>query len=105
MARRNYSYEKRAIGRADLDDGQTLLALNEIFVGHQSHQSARYQLKFQGGTEHQSSSGLIVATGTGATGWARSIHLASKSAVPLPRPTDPTLAFFVRERGARGGVT
>ena len=33
--------EERTMVRARLDDGQTLLALNEIFVGHRTHQSAR----------------------------------------------------------------
>ena len=60
--------------RAALDDGQELRALNEIFVGHRTHQSARYELGVGGVNEHQSSSGLIVATGTGATGWAQSIN-------------------------------
>lgn len=36
--------EERAMAEARLDDGATLLALNEIFVGHRSHQSARYRL-------------------------------------------------------------
>jgi NAD kinase len=83
--------------QASLDDGQRILALNEIFVGHQSHQSARYAIRFGDQREHQSSSGLIVATGTGASGWARSIHLACRSSLELPRPTDHALAFFVRE--------
>ncbi|HWT05635.1 MAG TPA: sugar kinase [Xanthomonadales bacterium] len=58
---------------AHLDDGQVLHALNEIFIGHRSHQSARYRLRIGDREERQSSSGIIVATGTGATGWARSI--------------------------------
>jgi hypothetical protein len=86
-----------AMVQASLDDGQNLLALNEIFIGHQSHQSARYAIRFGEHREHQSSSGLIVATGTGASGWARSIHLACHSAVELPGPGDDALAFFVRE--------
>ncbi len=83
--------------QASLDDGQTILALNELFIGHQTHQSARYAIRFGDHREHQSSSGLIVATGTGASGWARSIHLACQSTLDLPRPTDHALAFFVRE--------
>lgn len=89
--------ERRTLVRASLDDGQTLLALNEIFLGHRSHQSARYRLRANGLEERQSSSGLIVATGTGATGWARSIHRACKSGVALPHPAEDALAFFVRE--------
>jgi len=89
--------ERRTLARATLDDGQRLIALNEIFIGHRSHQSARYRLRAGGLVERQSSSGLIVATGTGATGWARSIHRACKSELALPQPVEDALAFFVRE--------
>ena len=82
---------------ARLDDGESLLALNEIFVGHRSHQSARYRLRLGTKEERQSSSGLIVATGTGATGWARSINGERARPLSLPKPTDPALALFVRE--------
>ena len=57
-----------------LDDGQHLLALNEIYIGHQSHQSSPDTFISTGAhSPSASSSGVIVATGTGATGWARSI--------------------------------
>lgn len=82
---------------AALDDGQHLLALNEIFVGHVSHQSARYSLRLAKASEHQSSSGIVIATGTGATGWARSIARERKHPAPLPKPTERRLSFFVRE--------
>lgn len=88
--------ERRTMARATLDDGQTLEALNEIFVGHHSHQSARYLIAYDGMTEFQSSSGLIVSTGTGATGWARSIMTATGEGM-APSPTGPDLTFFVRE--------
>ncbi len=89
--------EHRTMVEAELDDGQRLLALNEVFVGHRSHQSARYRLTVAEHRERQSSSGLIVATGTGATGWARSINLSRDNALDLPEPTERSLAFFVRE--------
>jgi NAD kinase len=89
--------EVRTMVEATFDDGQRLLALNEVFLGHRTHQSARYRLRHAGKEERQSSSGLIVSTGTGATGWARSIHLAHHAGVELPRPVDPRLVFFVRE--------
>lgn len=88
---------RRTMVEASVDDGQRLLALNEVFVGHLSHQSARYELTVGERREHQSSSGLIVATGTGATGWAASINRSRPEPLPLPAPADPRLAWFVRE--------
>jgi len=89
--------ESRTMVEARLDDGQHLLALNEIFVGHRTHQSARYRIRFHDAEETQSSSGLIVSTGTGATGWARSIARLKRRDFKLPHPTESRLAFFVRE--------
>jgi len=89
--------EARTMVEARLDDGQRLLALNEVFAGHRTHQSARYRIRFGGASERHSSSGLIVTTGTGATGWARSIHRQRRTGVTLPGPADAALAFFVRE--------
>ncbi len=89
--------EARTMVEASTPDGQRLLALNEVFVGHRSHQSARYTLSYGRDRERHSSSGLIVATGTGSTGWARSIARARGEAVPLPAPTSGDLVFFVRE--------
>ena len=83
--------------RARLDDGQELCALNEVFVGHVSHQSARYTVATpRGDSERQSSSGLIVGSGTGATGWCASIA-RDRGGRRLPQPTDDWLAWFVRE--------
>ena len=89
--------ESRTMVQATLDDGQRLLALNEIFVGQRTHQSALYRIRWQGHEERQSSSGLIVSTGTGATGWARSIAGQAPPAFELPGPTQTRLAFFGRE--------
>lgn len=81
---------------ARLDDGQELRAVNELFLGHTSHQSARYVLTVGAESERQSSSGLIVSTGTGATGWCASIA-HDRGGRRLPGRTDPALAWFVRE--------
>jgi hypothetical protein len=89
--------DERTMVEAVLDDGQRVLALNEVFLGHRSHQSARYLIRCPGGEEHQSSSGIVVTTGTGATGWGRSISLERHTALRLPAPGEPRLAFFVRE--------
>lgn len=97
VARDATPIEERTMVEARLDDGQRVLALNEVFVGHESHQSARYLISRAGTAEHQSSSGLIVTTGTGATGWGRSISLERGTDLALPQPDEPRLCFFVRE--------
>jgi len=90
--------ECRTMVHAVTDDGQHLAAVNEIYVGHAGHQTGRYQLTLPDGrTEHQASSGLIVATGTGATGWCRSIWGQCHSTMRLPAPAEPRLSWFVRE--------
>jgi hypothetical protein len=94
---RTYRVERRPMALAEREDGQRLLALNEVFVGHRSHQSARYRLRVGGREERQSSSGLICATGTGATGWALSIARQRQLEGELPTPEEPRLAWFVRE--------
>lgn len=92
-----------------LNTGETLHAVNDFFIGPRSHTSARYQLNLDGRTEVQSSSGIIVSTGLGSTGWMRSViagaggissALAGHS-IPLPNAgydwSADHLFFSVRE--------
>ncbi|KQT81929.1 hypothetical protein ASG51_19390 [Methylobacterium sp. Leaf465] len=88
--------ERRTMVQAALDGGQRLVALNEIFVGHRSHQSARYRIAVDGTAEDQSSSGLIVASGTGLTGWARSIGEATHLTVGIGAE-EAAVGYWVRE--------
>lgn len=92
-----------------LNDGQSLLAFNDFFVGVRSHVSARYTIRHAGRDERHSSSGIIVSTGAGATGWLSSLfNMANgllagfgQSGVVLSRPESQwdseQLIFVVRE--------
>lgn len=86
-------HREATLAEAATSDRQTLRGLNEIFVGVPNHQSARYRIRFGREEEVQSSSGLIIATGTGATGWMRSIMGDGEK----HNPAAPTLRFAVRE--------
>ena len=56
-----------------LGDGQSLLAFNDLFIGRKTHVSARYNLTHGRRSEDQSSSGIIVSTGAGSTGWLSAV--------------------------------
>ena len=62
------------MAKATLNTGQTLHAVNDFFIGQRSHVSARYQISVGGQEERQSSSGIIVSTGLGSTGWLKSVY-------------------------------
>lgn len=94
------SVEELTMVEAVADDTQRLVALNEIYLGAAGHQTARYRLGLEddgGVVEAQASSGVLVGTGTGATGWIRSVWQERGAAGRLPRPTEHRLLWFVRE--------
>jgi NAD kinase len=96
------------LAQVETNDGQKLLAFNDLYIGARSHVSARYSLEFGGRSEQQSSSGIIVSTGAGSTGWLSSVFNMVASVeqfmgvkqttrrMPM-RWDDPSLMFVVRE--------
>lgn len=66
--------KKITMANAVMNDGQELLAFNDLFVGPRTHSSARYDISQGEQTEFQSSSGVIISTGAGSTGWMRSVY-------------------------------
>ena len=71
------------LAQAALTNGQTLYAVNDLFIGPKSHTSARYSLECGGEGETQSSSGVIVSTGLGSTGWLKSILAGARALTRL----------------------
>lgn len=65
--------ENITIAEAKTNNGQCLLGVNDLFIGQRTHTSARYIIEVDGLEEVQSSSGIIVSTGLGSTGWLKSI--------------------------------
>jgi NAD kinase len=95
------------LAEASLNDGQRLLAFNDLFVGARTHVSARYRLHAGDTVEAQSSSGVLVSTGVGSTGWISSVFnmAAGVTAFAGGRGVkgvrldweDPRLLYAVRE--------
>jgi len=61
------------MAKASLNNGQAIYAVNDLFIGPKSHGSARYKIKLGDRQERHSSSGVIVSTGLGSTGWLTSL--------------------------------
>ncbi len=95
------------LAEARLNDGQRLLAFNDLFIGAKSHVSARYRIRRGDQAEDHSSSGLIVSTGAGSTGWLSSMfNMAAglttgaggrPGKAPVLKWEDRELYFVVRE--------
>ncbi|MDH3428966.1 MAG: hypothetical protein OEM60_09045 [Gammaproteobacteria bacterium] len=69
------------LAMAELSDGQSLMAFNDFFIGASSHVSARYRIQIGDRSETQSSSGIIVSTGAGSTGWLQSVYAGAAGVV------------------------
>lgn len=61
------------IAKAVLDNGQSMYAVDDLFIGAKNHVLAKYMIRIDYKSEHQSSSGVTVSTGLGSTGWLKSI--------------------------------
>ncbi len=95
------------LAEARLADGQRLLGFNDLYIGARSHVSARYRIGVGERHEAQSSSGVLVSTGAGSTGWLSSVvtmaaRVAAFTGGTAGKPLhlgwdDPRLVFVVRE--------
>ncbi|MBN2443733.1 MAG: sugar kinase [Spirochaetales bacterium] len=62
-----------SMAKATLQNGECLYGVNDLFVGAQTHVSARYSITYGDTNEKHSSSGIIISTGLGSTAWLKSI--------------------------------
>ncbi len=100
----HFSAKVITIAQAELNDGQILLAVNDLYIGPRLPISARYELEYNGQREVQSSSGVLISTGLGSTGWLRSLvtgaaaisHSQSHQAYEMPWDSRE-LCYCVRE--------
>lgn len=92
------------LAEARLKDGQRLLAFNDLFIGAASHVSARYRIQYGQKSEQHSSSGVLVSTGAGSTGWLSSIfnetsgilsYLGGAPVTPVRLQWEEERLFFV----------
>jgi len=101
-----------SMAEAALHDGQRLLAFNDFFIGVRSHVSARYRIAVTRANgekreEEHSSSGVLISTGAGSTGWLSSVFnmaagvtafLGNKAKTPKPLAWNAReLRYIVRE--------
>lgn len=103
----NFDEKKITMGKVESKDGQVLYAVNDFFVGVSNHTSARYTIRYREQTENQLSSGIIVSTGFGMTGWHKSVMAEFKGLArafnlgSIPEPVydwgSKELTFQVRE--------
>ena len=103
----NYDSRQVTMAQAFTKDGQSMLAVNDLFIGCRTHTSARYDITWNQMTENHSSSGVIISTGLGATGWYKSViaqtqrmaQLFGCGQIPFDPPgwSDDRLTFIVRE--------
>lgn len=97
---RRANVKEVTLAEAQLSDGQRLLAFNDLFIGARTHVSAQYRVRTGRDWERQSSSGLIVSTGAGSTGWLSSVFnfasaLAGQPVPPVKLSWDARQLYFV----------
>lgn len=99
-----YRCERLPFVKASIDEDKVIWGINDVFIGRKDQVSSRYEVVFGRHHERQSSSGIIVSTGVGSTGWMRSVAaMVSGLGGPehqlarMPVATSNELVFVVRE--------
>lgn len=91
------------VAQAQLNTGQVMYAVNDLFIGPKSHGSARYRIQLGQAVEDHSSSGVIVSTGLGSTGWLKSLVIGAAAISRSVATTlvEPSVGALPIENGAQ----
>lgn len=81
VIRKQRALKEVTLAKVELNDGQYLYGVNDLFIGRKTHVSARYEVRLGNSIENQSSSGIIVSTGMGSTGWFKSVMAGASGIV------------------------
>ncbi|MBN2536172.1 MAG: sugar kinase [Spirochaetales bacterium] len=76
-----YRIKEVTMVKATLQNGEYLYGVNDLFIGAQTHISARYSITHGEKSEQHSSSGIIISTGLGSTAWLKSIIIGASKIV------------------------
>ncbi len=95
-----YRVRRVTLARATLNDGQKLYAVNDLFIGQRTQVSAYYRIRLGERQEDQCSSGIIVSTGAGSTGWLRAVFAGAVAVVESQLPAQQPAASYVSRRAA-----
>ncbi len=105
MREGNFTIDRITLAKATTNDGQTLFATNDFMIGRRDTISSRYTLVAPDDvSERQSSSGILISTGVGSSGWMMSLMTGARAVtgacggLEVPFAWDvPYLLFAVRE--------
>ena len=87
ILRGSRKFREVTMAEVTLNTGLSLCGVNDLFIGLKSHGSARYSIATGGERENQSSSGVIVSTGLGSTGWFKSLITGAAGIAKAARNT------------------
>src|SRR5262245_17668318 len=86
------------LAKATLNDGQKLYAVNDLFIGQRTQVSAYYRVRLGERQEDHCSSGIIVSTGAGSTGWLRAVLAGAAGVMEQLLPAPSASASYASRR-------
>lgn len=98
MENGNFAVENWTMLEARLTNCNVPLAMGQYFIGSDDPEGmSTYVIGYRGQTEKQKSSGILIATGAGSTGWYNSIYYDRYKKDGFFPTTERVAKFIVRE--------